>query len=48
MTIECDEMWSYVGNKTFKTWIWLALEVANRKMIGYVVGQRDRRTALRL
>ena len=48
MTIECDEMWSYVGNKTFKTWIGLALEVANRKIIGYVVGQRDRRTALRL
>ena len=48
MTIECDEMWSYVGNKTFQTWIGLALEVANRKIIGYVVGQRDRRTALRL
>jgi len=48
MTIECDEMWSYVGNKAFKSWVWLALDVANRRIVGYTVGQRDQRGALRL
>ena len=48
MTIECDEMWSYVGNKTSKNWIWLALDVASRQIVGYTVGQREQREALRL
>ncbi len=48
MTIECDEMWSYVGNRTSKSWIWLALDVANRQIVGYTVGQRDERGALKL
>jgi insertion element IS1 protein InsB len=25
ITIECDEMWSFVGNKLEKRWIWLAV-----------------------
>jgi len=24
--IECDEAWSFVGNKNNKQWIWLALD----------------------
>ena len=48
MTIECDERWSYVGNRTLKSWIWLALDVANRQIVGYTVGQRDERGALKL
>ena len=48
MTIECNEMWSYVGNKTSQSWVWLALDVANRNLVGYTVGQRDQGGALRL
>ena len=48
MTIEYDERWSYVGNKTSKSWVWLALDVANRNLVGYTVGQRDQVGALRL
>ena len=48
MTIECDERWSYVGNQASQSWIWLALEVASRQIVGYAVGQRDQREALRL
>jgi len=25
LTIECDELWSYVGKKDNKQWIWLAI-----------------------
>jgi hypothetical protein len=27
LTIECDEMWSFVGTKKNKQWIWLALDI---------------------
>lgn len=26
MTIQCDEVWSFVGKKPNKQWIWLALD----------------------
>lgn len=48
MAIECEERWSYVGNQAQKSWIWLALDVASRKIVGYTVGQREEREALRL
>src|SRR5919199_1414451 len=28
LTIQCDEMWSFVGNKDNKQWIWLAIDVS--------------------
>ena len=40
--IECDEMWSFVGNKGNKRWIWLALDTATREIVGVYVGRRDR------
>ncbi len=42
VTIECDEMWSCVGNKGNKQWIWLAINRETREMIGAYVGSRDR------
>ena len=41
-------MWSYVGNQASQSWIWLALDVASRQLVGYAVDQRDQREALRL
>ena len=40
--IECGEMWSFVGDKGNKAWIWLALEGATREVVGVHVGARDR------
>ncbi len=45
LTIECDEMWSFVGNKDAKYWIWLAINRATREIIGAYVGSRDREGA---
>ena len=45
MTIECDEMWSFVGNKDNKLWIWLAYDVDSREIVGVYVGSRDKEGA---
>ena len=42
LTAECDEMWSFVGNKKNKQWIWLAIDRDTREIIGVHVGSRDR------
>ena len=42
LTIECDEMWSFVGNKKNKQWIWLALDIETREIVGVYVGNRSR------
>ena len=34
MTIQCDEMWSFIGNKGNEQWIWLALDVKTRELVG--------------
>lgn len=39
LTIQCDEMWSFVGNKQQKCWIWLALDVDTREIVGLYVGK---------
>ena len=45
LTIECDEMWSFCGNKKNKQWIWLALDRDTREIVGVYVGSRDVRGA---
>ena len=42
LTIQCDEMWSFVGNKGNKQWIWLAIDVLTKKIVGVYIGQRDK------
>lgn len=41
LTIECDEAWSFVGNKANKQWIWLALDRETREVVGVHVGDRS-------
>jgi insertion element IS1 protein InsB len=48
LTIQCDEMWSFVGNKGNKQWIWLALDVETREIIGVHVGDRSEQGAKQL
>ena len=38
LTFQCDEIWSFVGNKDNKQWIWLAKDLKTREIIGVHVG----------
>jgi insertion element IS1 protein InsB len=48
LTIECDELWSFVGDKKRKVWIWLAIDRNTREIVGVHVGSRDKEAALKL
>jgi IS1 family transposase len=39
--MQCDEMWSFVGDKGNKQWIWLALDVNTREIVGAYIGDRS-------
>jgi IS1 family transposase/transposase-like protein len=41
LTIECDEMWSFVGKRKNKQWVWLAIDRDTREVVGVHVGNRD-------
>ena len=45
LLLECDEMWSFVGNKGNKQWVWLALDKRTRAIVGVHVGDRSRQGA---
>jgi IS1 family transposase/transposase-like protein len=48
LTIQCDEMWSFVSNKNNKQWIWLALDVETREIVGVHIGDRSEQGARKL
>ena len=41
LTIECDEMWSFVEMRVNKKWIWLAIDCDSREIVGLHVGSRN-------
>lgn len=43
-----DEMWSYVGSKLQKVWIWLAQDEDTREVVGCAKGDRSAKTAQEL
>jgi len=43
--VQCDELWSFVDHKGNKQWVWLALDVQTREIIGAHVGSRGRKSA---
>jgi len=45
---EVDEMWSFVGDKDNKQWIWIAMDVKTRQIIAFYVGDRGRESAKEL
>jgi IS1 family transposase len=45
LTIQCDELWSFVGNKNNKQWIWLAIDVRTKEIVGVSIGDRDKKAA---
>ena len=45
---EVDEMWSFVGSKENKQWIWIAMDARSRQIIAFHVGDRSGESAKRL
>jgi IS1 family transposase len=45
---EADEMWSFVGRKQNKQWIWIAIDVESKQIIAFYVGDRSRKSARKL
>jgi len=45
---EADEMWSFVGSKGNKQWIWIAIDTETRQVIAFYVGDRSRESARKL
>ena len=35
-----DELWSFVGHKKRKVWLWLVVERARRRIVGWALGRR--------
>ncbi len=48
LTIECDEMWSFVDSKKTEYYIWLAIDRDTRAIVGCFVGDRSRQSAKKL
>ena len=46
--IEMDEVWSFVGSKAYKVWIWLAINRDTRQIVGVAFGDRGDKTCLEL
>ena len=38
--LELDELWSFVGHKRRKVWLWLVVERARRRIVGWTLGSR--------
>jgi IS1 family transposase len=43
-----DELWSFVDDKGNKQWVWLALDVATREIVGCHIGDRSGASATAL
>lgn len=48
LTIECDELWSFVNSKKNEVYIWLAIDRNSRKIVGCFIGDRTRKSARKL
>ena len=43
--LQMDEMWSFVGKKSVKCWIWICCDPIHRLVIAYHIGGRDKKAA---
>jgi insertion element IS1 protein InsB len=48
LTLELDEMWSFVKNKGNKQWIWIALDQKTREIVRLYIGDRSKKSASEL
>jgi IS1 family transposase len=42
---ELDELWSFVGKKTNRQWVWVAMDASTRQVIAFHVGDRSQTSA---
>jgi insertion element IS1 protein InsB len=45
---ECDELWSFVGDKAHQRWLWYAIDHATGKILAYVLGNRKDEAFIKL
>ena len=43
--VQMDELWSFVGNKNNKQWVWIAIDAKTREIIGLSIGDRSQTSA---
>ncbi|MGD1941079.1 MAG: IS1 family transposase, partial [Leptolyngbyaceae cyanobacterium] len=48
LTVQMDELWSFVNHKGHKQWVWLAMDADTREIIGCHIGDRSRTSARQL
>lgn len=48
LKVQMDELWSFVDDKGNKQWVWLALDVKTREIVGCHIGDRSKDSALAL
>ena len=45
LTVQMDELWSFVDNKGDKQWVWLAINAKTREIVGVHIGDRSEHAA---
>jgi hypothetical protein len=45
LVAELDERWSFVGKKTNRQWVWIAMDATTRQVIAFYVGDRSQSSA---
>ncbi|MCA6530877.1 MAG: IS1 family transposase [Pseudanabaena sp. M176S2SP2A07QC] len=48
LTIQIDELWSFVDDKGNKQWVWLAIDAETREIVGCYIGDRSGDSAQKL
>jgi insertion element IS1 protein InsB len=48
LEVQMDELWSFVDDKGNQSWVWLALDVATREIVGCYIGDRSAESAIKL
>jgi len=48
LTIECDELWSFVFSKNNPFYVWLVIDKKTREIVGCYIGDRTRQSAQKL
>jgi insertion element IS1 protein InsB len=46
--VSCDEMWTFVGKKEEKSWIWLVYSKMTQRVLGVYIGNRGQESAKKL
>lgn len=43
--MQCDELWSFVGQRDNKVWVWLAMDQETKEIVAMHVGDRSEESA---